>query len=232
MKSTIFIILTFFSCHFKDNAIASKEIENSNTKLKYQMEMKQIDSLKNLGYLFAKKIDFFTLKPQDTITSPSNDDVNFYAIKRTENRILISILAYGQVRESRILNKLYANYHVEERIIDSSDGGEIFYLTYYYSKSNIIVTKVTKNIFEEGKINSYLDELLIIQKDYSKRFSNKISEFYKNEKLILTQNQLEKINEIALSLFYNKDNVDIYNFPFTDLKEEVSYLWEINDLDN
>jgi hypothetical protein len=235
MKSTIFIILTFLGCHFKDNAIVSKEIENSNTKLKYQMEMKQIDSLKNLGYLFAKKIDFFTLTPLDIITSPSNDDISFYAIKKEKNIIYINVISYGQIIDVRKLNKLYSSYYVEERIIDSSDGGEIHYLTYYYSNTKIIVSEVTKNIFQkdESKINSYFSRLFIITKsnvvEYNYILNNS---FHLKKNIKLNGNQLENINEIALSLFYNKDNVDIYNFPFTDLKKEVLYLWEMNDLGN
>uniref|UniRef100_UPI0040476239 hypothetical protein n=1 Tax=Flavobacterium sp. TaxID=239 RepID=UPI0040476239 len=226
---TFVIILIIFSiskCNLNNKNTPEKMIKSKNDMI----DSKQIDSLKNKGFLFTKEIDFFSLKVIDTVLS-INDSSSYYAFKKLDNKISIQHLDNGKITLKRDIKKINSNFFKEERIIDSSDGGEIHYLTYYYSENKIIITIVTNSIFEDKKINCYLDELLIVNNKNVKQFSYKRgNKFHLTKDFLLSQNQLINIEKEALSLFYDKEHVDTSNYSFENLMKEVLYVWEINQL--
>lgn len=221
----ILLILSISSCNF-NNKNVQKKVFNSNNN----MNNKQIDSLKNKGYLFTKDIDFFTLKINDTISSINNNS-SYYAFKKVNGKIYIYHIDNGEITLKRNIEKFYSNFFKENRIIDSSDGGEIHYLTYYYSEDKIIITIVTKSIFEENKINSYLSHLYIINNlntivyTYNLGYKFNLIEDY----FSLTKKDLLNIETVALSLFYDKQHVDVSKIPFNVFIKDL-FVWDLNKI--
>jgi hypothetical protein len=226
----IFILpffLIFLNCDFKE-----KELNSSNSRRNFLNKI-EIDSLKNKGFIFTNEIDFFTLSEKDTIF-PTEKNFDFFAIKKEIDTIQILNFNWGKITLERKLNRYKSGYFYEDIIIDSSDGGEINYLTYYYSKNKIIITEITKSIFEEDDISCYFDQLIIIDNQNVIEYYYKLGNNFhlnKNHKYLLSKNQLENIENIALTLFYDKENVNTQSFPFKDLMKEKLYLWEINQIE-
>ena len=221
----ILLILSISSCNF-NNKNVQKKVFNSNNN----MNNKQIDSLKNKGYLFTKDIDFFTLKINDTISSINNNS-SYYAFKKVNGKIYIYHIDNGEITLKRNIEKFNSNFFKENRIIDSSDGGEIHYLTYYYSEDKIIITIVTKNIFEENETNSYLSHLYIINNinttiyTYNLGYKFNLIEDY----FSLTKKDLLNIETVALSLFYDKQHVDVSKIPFNVFIKDL-FVWDLNKI--
>lgn len=221
INSLFFLALLFFlnqNCNHKNNS----NIETINN-----INLNQIDSLKSEGYMFTKKIDFFSMIPQEYI-NPSNE-LHFFAFKKVNNLISIINFKNGEIFMKRELKKYSSNFYMEERIIDSSDGGEMHYVNYYYSENKIVITVITENIFVSNKLNCYLDFIFIIEKNsvthYSYRYNNSL---HLNGNFNLSNEQLLDIDNLALSLFYNKENVNIYKFPFSSFSSEICFVWDIN----
>ena len=205
----ILFILSIMSCNYNNKNVQKKNINSNNN-----MNNKQIDSLKNQGYLFTKEIDFFSLNIKDTISSINNNS-SYYAFKKMESKISIYHIDNGKITLKRNIEKFNAIIFKEDRIIDSSDGGEIHYLTYYYSEDKVIITIVTKSIFEENKINSYLSHLYIINNintisyTYNLGYKFNLTEDY----FSLSEKDLLNIETIAMSLFYDKEHIDVSTYP-------------------
>jgi hypothetical protein len=218
------IIFSISSCNFNNKNIEKKIINSKNNK----MDNKQLDSLKREGYLFTKEIDFFSLKPTDTILS-TNDIYSYYAFKKMDNKISIYHIDNGEITLKRNIEKLNTGFFKEYRIIDSSDGGEIHYLTYYYSKDKVIITIVTKSIFEENKINSYLSHLYIINNInatiyiYKKGNNFNLKENY----FSLSEKDMLNIETVAMTLFYDKEHVDETISPFNEFIKDL-FVWDLN----
>jgi hypothetical protein len=226
----IFILpffLIFLNCDFKE-----KELNSSNSRRNF-LNKTEIDSLKNKGFIFTNEIDFFTLSVKDTIF-PTEKNFDFFAIKKEMDTIQILNFNSGRITLERKLNRYKSGYFYEDIIIDSSDGGVIHYFTYYYSINKIIITGITKSIFEESDVSCYFSHLIIIDNqnviEYSYYLGNNFH-LNKNHKYLLSKNQLENIENIALTLFYDKENVNTHSFPFKDIMKEKLYLWEINQIE-
>ncbi|HRZ33232.1 MAG TPA: hypothetical protein P5188_13055 [Flavobacterium sp.] len=215
----LIIILLLQKCENKHEKLDLDMDKNSN------VDLNQIDSLKYDGFLFTRNIDFFSLTAKDTII-PGN--FNFYAFKKSLDSVTIINFIKGKFFVKRLIKKHNESYFIEERSIDSSDGGEISIIRYYYNANNIIITEITKSIYEKSENNSFLNNVLIINVDnvieYSYKFNN---HFDRNNSWKLNEEQLLNIESIVLNLFYDKNNVDIYEYPFSSLKKETS-LWDIN----
>lgn len=167
------------------------------------------------------------MTPQEYI-NPSNE-LHFFAFKKVNNLVNIINFNNGEIFMKRELKKHSSSFYKEERIIDSSDGGVIHYVNYYYSENKIVITVITENIFVSNKLNSYLDFIFIIEKNsvthYSYRYNNSL---HLNGNFNLSNEQLLDIDNLALSLFYNKENVNIYKFPFSSFSSEICFVWDIN----
>lgn len=225
----IFILpffLIFLNCDFKEKELNSSCSDSSRNFL----NKIEIDSIKKKDFIFTNKINFFSLNEVDTIF-PTEKNLNFFAIKKEIDNIQILNFYRGKITLERKLKRYKSGYFYEDRIIDSRDGGEIHSLTYYYSNSKIIITEITNNVFEESDINSYLSQLIIINNqnviNYSYKYNNSFH-INKNQKYLLSKNQLEDIEDIALTLFYDKENVNTYCYPFNDWMKENLYFWDIN----
>ena len=221
-----FLLASFFlllSCNEKKNL--KIDIINDAFKINNNISLKLVDSLKAEGYLFVKNIDFFTLTPLDSI-NPSNE-LNFCAFKKSNNLVNIINFQYGKISIKRNIKKYSSSFYKEERIIDSSDGGAMHYVNYYFSENKIIISVTTEDIFEQTQLNCYLDEILIIGKksiiEYQYRFSN---DLYLTKNFNLSNEQLLNIDNLALSLFYQKEKVDVYHHSINSLNK--NHLWDLN----
>jgi hypothetical protein len=146
-----------------------------------------------------------------------------------DNKISIYHIDNGEITLKRNIEKLNTGFFKEYRIIDSSDGGEIHYLTYYYSKDKVIITIVTKSIFEENKINSYLSHLYIINNInatiyiYKKGNNFNLKENY----FSLSEKDMLNIETVAMTLFYDKEHVDETISPFNEFIKDL-FVWDLN----
>ncbi|WP_396175913.1 hypothetical protein, partial [Flavobacterium sp.] len=143
------------------------------------------------------------------------------------NLVNIINFQYGKIYIKRNIKKYSSGFYKEERIIDSSDGGAMHYVNYYFSENKIIISVTTEDIFEQTQLNCYLDEILIIGKksiiEYQYRFSN---DLYLTKNFNLSNEQLLNIDNLALSLFYQKEKVDVYHHSINSLNK--NHLWDLN----
>jgi hypothetical protein len=219
----VILIIINQNCMNTKNTNTKKVYNNS---IIYELNTKQIDSLKTEDYIFTKKIDFFTLEPKEMFT-PTNEN-NFFAYKREDTTIKIINFENGRISLKRNLKKHTPFFYKENILTYASDAGEIQYTTYYYSKDKIVTTEVTESKFEKSKKNKYLFRIYVNDKNTYKAFVylNDYN-FHLEKDIILDEKQLLNIDEIALSLFYNKDNVEFYSNNFETLKEDT-FIWDIN----
>lgn len=213
------LFIVFYSCNNKSKDNFIKECNNCST----------IDSLKNANYDITNKINYFELKPYSSNINCKQEG-SLFAVKEENTTINILEFSCNDIYKNRLINKYIDRYYIERQVLDNTDGGEMNYITIYYSLENIIITVISEDIFSEEPFKFYLKEVFVIDSNFVTNYTYSFNSdlHLKDENMLLSKKQLMSLDENSVKeLFFDNRNVKKYQFVNENFAEKDTYIYQL-----